>query len=119
MAKFEIKEAKQNNCYVVNFHDDDTRKKFYVHNFRKTKGYPKTAKHEYDAQSISLVEDNKFTRLSKASKASRELHYLLVEKVTQHIQHEEALKLTTKQEEEQRFSLLEQSLDDLSDEYPF
>jgi hypothetical protein len=119
MAKFEIRNAKQNNCYVVDFHDNNDHKKFYVHNFRKTKGYPKTAKHEYDAQSISLVEDNKFTRLSKSSSSSRELHYLLVEKVTQHIQHEEALKHIHQQEEEQRFSLLEQSIDDLSDEYPF
>lgn len=106
---FDVYYTKKKDCYLLEARNTGDR--FYVKS-QKCSGYPKTAKRPYKG-TVYLIKNNKFIPLRMSDPSARQLYSAIMDRLTQFIIRQQDIEASIKEEEEEKYSLLEQNLDDI------
>lgn len=100
---------------------EKTGDRYFCGHIKPTQGYPKKAKYPYKAD-ISLmkmepdstgVNQMTFHRLSRGNAQARAIISAITPELCAYLDREAAIAAAVKQEEEEKYTLLEQNLDDI------
>lgn len=109
---FEVHYTDKPNCYCLV--SKSTGDEFLIEDVQKSVTYPMSAKRPYKSDSVYLKKNCKRIKLNMSKPSSKQLYSVMMDRLSLFIIRQEDRALLKRQEEEEKYSLLSQNLDDIS-----